>query len=292
MTMSTRRRSITPLLVISLFAAAPVHVLVAQGAGRPATLPAQDVSARLRDVLPADVAERVITKIAEARAQGLAADALEQRALKFAARGVAAADIERSVAEQAQRQGTANAVLQRARAGRPSADEIDAGAEAMRQGVDGSQISALAKAAPSGRSLAVSLAVLGELQDRGLPSDDALARVRERLVERVSDRELAELPEQARGRGAANAGRATGAEGQAAAGRPEGAGKPALTGRDLAATKRPAASPGGGSGTPGGPPAGVPPAGGAGNRPATPPGKPANPGKPATPGKPTRPPGA
>jgi hypothetical protein len=276
--MFTTRRSLSPLLAFSLLAAVPVPSAAAQG--RPSTLPAQDPTARLLDVLPADVAERVLAKIAEARGRGLAAEALEQRALKFAARGVAPEAIERSVSEQAERQGSAVAALRRGRPANPSADEIDAGAEAMRQGVDGAQIAALAQSAPSGRSLAVPLAVLGELHDRGLPSDEALTRVRERLMVRASDRELAELPMQANAGEARGAERSAGAPGQGNAGRPEGAGKPAVTGRDMAATRRPTAAGGGPGSSAGGRPAGVPPAAGGANRPA----------KPATPGKPTTPP--
>jgi len=50
----------------------------AQGAGR-------DPVARLRAVLPADVAERVIATVTAARERGLPSQALENRALKYAA---------------------------------------------------------------------------------------------------------------------------------------------------------------------------------------------------------------
>lgn len=260
---------LVPLLTVGMAMAAPSAGAQTTGntGNRPTTLPAQDPIARLREVLPADVAERVIARITEARGKGLAASALEQRALKFAARGVAPAQIERSVAEQAVRQERAADVLKGARAAKASGDEIDAAAESMRQGVDGKTISALASSAPSGRSLAVPLAVLGELQDRGLPSDEALARVRERLQAKATDRELAELPAAANANGNRNG---------LAKGRPADAGKPALTGRDLAATKRPAAAGGAGNGNgAGGPPAGVPaaPGNGKGKAPVTPPGK-------------------
>jgi hypothetical protein len=182
-----------------------------------AQTPAADPSARLREVLPADVAERVLAKIAAARAVELPAAALENRALKFASKGVPAADIEKSVNEHIVRLQQAKVAIESGRGNRADGDEIDAGSEAMRKGVDGSQVSALAKSAPSGRSLAVPLFVIGSLIDRGLASDEALDRVQERLQARASDRDLEQLP---------NAGR----------------GKPALTGPDLAATKRPASA--------------------------------------------------
>jgi hypothetical protein len=222
-----------------------ISTLGVTGAG--AQTPAKDPSDRLREVLPADVADRVLARIAEARARELPAAALEHRALKFAAKGVAPDDIERSVSEQADRMASAKQALETARGGKASADEVEAGAEAMRKGVDGAEVSALAKSAPSGRSLAVPLYVIGGLIDRGLPSDAALQKVRERLMARASDADLEALPEQAVA-GMAN--------------------KPAETGRDLAATKRPANP--GRSGTAGAPPASVPANGGKGARPSNP----------------------
>lgn len=211
------------------------------GRASAAQTPAKDPSARLREVLPPDVAQRVLARIGDARARQLPAEALENRALKFAAKGVPAKDIERSVNEQAQRMDQAKAALASGRKSRPAGDEIDAGAEAMRKGVDGSSITLLAQKAPSGRSLAVPLFVIGSLTDRGLSSKDALQRVMDRLNSRASDADLesmpGELPAQA-GAGQANRPSETGrAFGQSH--------KPTTTGRPATA----------------GPPAGVPGAG-------------------------------
>jgi hypothetical protein len=213
------------------------------GGALKAQTPAADPSARLKEVLPADVAERVLAQIAEARARGLPAEALEHRALKFAAKGVEPTSIEKSVTQQADRMQKAKDALEQASGRKPAGDEVEAGAEAIRKGVDGAKVSELAKSAPSGRSLAVPLYVVGSLVDRGLPSDEALERVLERLQARAADAELekltAELPEQ-------------GVAGQSH--------RPAQAGRDLAATKRP--------GSAGGPPAAVPANAGKGARPA------------------------
>jgi hypothetical protein len=218
--------------------------LAAQATEGSRTAPARDPSARLREVLPSDVAERVIARIAEARARELPAEALENRALKFAARGVKPEQIERAVSEHAGRLDESKRALEGARPTRPSRDEVEAGAEAIRMGVDGAKVSELARSAPSGRSLEVPLYVLGGLAERGLPADEALTRVRERLEARASDAELERLPAQA-------------AEGRSR--------KPATVGRDLAATQRPGA---------GGRPSGVPANGGsrvAPSRPSRPP---------------------
>ncbi|HEU5170790.1 MAG TPA: hypothetical protein VFU46_09640 [Gemmatimonadales bacterium] len=223
-----------------------------------AQTPAHDPSSTLEQVLPAEVAAKVLQHIADARSRQLPAAALEHRALELAAKGVAPADIEQAVA----RQGAAMEAGQQALAagGRtePADDEVEAAGTALGKGVDGAEISELAKSAPSGRSLAVPLAVIASLTERGLPSDDALARVLARLEARASDGELQQLPEQA-GQGVAH--------------------KPELTGPGLADTKRPE-----GAGPPSaapvaGAPTSVPTNDGRGSRPTTP-------GKPTTPGRP------
>lgn len=222
-----------------------------------AQTPAKDPSARLQEVLPPDVATRVLGVIAAARSHDLPAAALEQRALKFAAKGVAPANIERSVSDEADRMEKAKDALEDGGDAKPSDSEVEAGADAMRKGVDGAQVSALAKSAPSGRSLAVPLYVIGGLMDRGLKSDDALARVMARLQARASDAEIERMPGEL--------------PPQAVAGQ---AHRPAETGRELAGTKRPASAGGaaGAAGSAGGPPAGVP--SGKGGRPTTRPGRP------------------
>lgn len=205
----------------------------------PALMQAQSLSrdpaSRLRDVLPADVATRVLARIADARAHQLPAEALENRALKFAAKGVDPLNIERSVNEQASRMELARAALLSGRTQPPAGDEIEAGAEAMRKGVDGAAVSLLARSAPSGRSLAVPLFVIGSLTDRGLPSDVALQRVLARLKDHASDNDLETL-----------------------AGNSGSAGAPGLSserGRDFGLSHRPANV---GPAASAGPPSGVP----------------------------------
>lgn len=211
-------------------------VLVARGSS--AQTPAKDPSARLREVLPADVAQRVLARIAEARARQLPAQALENRALKFAAKGVPAKDIERSVNEQAQRMDQARAALASARKSAPAGDEIEAGAEAMRKGVDGASVTLLARKAPSGRSLAVPLFVIGSLTDHGISSKEAVQRVLDRLNSRASDADLESIPGEL--------------PAQAAAGQ---ANRPAEPGRTFGQSHKPATI---GKPATAGPPPGVP----------------------------------
>jgi hypothetical protein len=226
----------TVMTALTFLLAAPVS---AQESGQSQ---AYDPSAKLTDVLrDENVREHVLKVIAEARSRGLPAQALERTALKGAARNVPPAEIERAVVAQAERLERVQEALSRVPNRASSGEEIEAGAEAMRNGVDMTELVDLATGAPSGRSLAVPMHVMGSLVARGLPSKDALAAVLARLEARSTDSEIAQLPEQVTTRPA---------------------GKPDATGRDLAGTKRP--------GSVGAPPAGVPANGGADVRPAVP----------------------
>jgi hypothetical protein len=207
-----------------------------------AQVPPRDAAARLREVLPADVAQRVLVRIADARARQLPAAALENRALKFAAKGVDPKDIERSVNEQAERMESARSALASGRGSTPAGDEIEAGAEAMRKGVDGASVALLAKSAPSGRSLAVPLFVIGSLTDRGLPSDQALQRVLTRLQARASDADLETMPGELPAQSAAGQGN-----------------RPAETGREFGQSHK---KPNTGRPATAGPPSGIPGNGG------------------------------
>ena len=220
-------------------------VMVAQHSS--AQTPARDPSVRLKEVLPADVAQRVLARIADARARELPAAAPENRALKFAAKGVDPKDIERSVNEQAQRMESTRSALASGRGSKPAGDEIEAGAEAMRKGVDGASVALLAKSAPHDRSLAVPLFVIGSLTDRGLPSDQALQRVLARLNARASDADLEQMPGEL--------------PPQAIAGQ---ANRPAETGRDFGQSHKPTTT---GKPATAGPPAGIPANGGAKSNP-------------------------
>lgn len=167
-------------------------LLVLAGAAQKATAQTttSDAVARLSKVLPADAARRVITAINAAESQGLPSDALANRSLKFAARGIPPQDIARAADEQLARMRAARDFLRTSRSTAPNGDEIEAGAEALRQGVTGPDVARLAKSAPSGRSLTVPLYVMGSLVGQGLHSDQALQRVQTELAARASDTDI------------------------------------------------------------------------------------------------------
>ena len=160
----------------------------------PAGLTGQpDPVARLREVLPPHVAEQVLATVTDALSRGLPADPIAMRALEGAAKGKSAEEIGAATRTLADQLARADAALERN--GRTAqAEEIEAAVTAMQLGVEGAVVSDLASSAPSGRSLAVPLAVVGALVNRGIPADEALAAVLARLQARASNAEIAALP--------------------------------------------------------------------------------------------------
>jgi hypothetical protein len=151
---------------------------------------------RLRAVLPADVADKVIAIVTNATSHGLPGQAVANRALEANAAGRSGSEVSGAAQSFASDLAGGRDALQHA--GRtPDVSEIEAAATAKELGVDGAAISTLASSAPSGRSLAVPLAVIGALVNRGLPSDDALKAVLARLTARASDANLVEMPGEA-----------------------------------------------------------------------------------------------
>lgn len=181
------RRIATTLLLVAL---APGS-LAAQG----------DPVEKLRAVLTPQAAERVLERIAAARDADLPAAAMVNLALEGAAKGRSADDVLGALEGLARELGRARAAL--AAGGQPPAPgDVEAAATAMRMGVDGRAVAALAGSRPGGRSLAVPLLVLGGMVDGGLPSEEALAAVRERLAAGTGDAELlARMPGAAPGMG-------------------------------------------------------------------------------------------
>jgi hypothetical protein len=150
-------------------------------------------SSKIARVLPAAAAERVLSRIEDARARGLPAGTLEQRALELSAKGVAPDRVARAIDVHVERLDSARRILTAGGRGNAAGEEIDAAATALRKGLAGAALGNLAQEAPPTRSLAVPLLVIASLIDRGLPADTALRQVRARLDARVSDQQLAGL---------------------------------------------------------------------------------------------------
>ena len=150
---------------------------------------ANDPSAKLRQVLPAKVADHVLATIADARSHSLPAAALEQQALRMTRKGAKPDEVQKSVDRSADNMKKAKAALENA-GRKPTNDEVTAGAELMGHGVSGSDVSALAKSTHSGRSLVVPLYVTSHMIEHGAKASAALARVHDRLQQKATDRQL------------------------------------------------------------------------------------------------------
>lgn len=149
----------------------------------------QDPSERLAEVLPPEISAQVLERIETARARALPVQAMANFALEGVAKGRSADEVLAAVDLMVGDMGRAQDALQSA--GRvPGDGEVEAATAAMRMGVDAEAISELAGSGPSGRSLSVPLLVMGGLAERGLPSDQALAAVRDRLSARADDASL------------------------------------------------------------------------------------------------------
>jgi len=203
----------------------------------------QDAVTRLNEVLPADLAARVVAQVERAQEMELPEQAVANLALEGMAKGRSAEEVLAAVDLLVADMGRAREAL--SSGDRPVAPgEIQAATTALRMGVDGSSVAELARSGPPGRSLAVPLLVMGGLAQRGMPSDQALQAVSERLAANAGDAELlgtfgapgANGQGRGVGPGGTNpgvgGGRGTGAGGQGVpSGPPDGAGRPAGRGR-------------------------------------------------------------
>ena len=160
-----------------------------------------DPADKLREVLPAGIADQVIAQVEAARSMDLPAQAVANLAMEGIAKGRSAEEVLAAVEQLGIDLGRAREALQNASASLEGGN-LEAATAAMRMGVDPEAVSALAQAQTSGQSLAVPLLVLGGLVERGLPSDEALAAVRDRLASGVGDPELlGDFPDVAQGLG-------------------------------------------------------------------------------------------
>lgn len=149
----------------------------------------QDPTERLLDVLPAEIAADVVTRMGSARSQGLPQAAIANVAMEGIVKGRSGEEVLAAVELLVGDLGRARDAL--SESGRTAGEgEIEAAAAAMRMGVDGDAVSALARSQPSGRSLSVPLLVIGGLAQRGLPSDQALSAVSARLTAQAGDAAL------------------------------------------------------------------------------------------------------
>lgn len=117
-----------------------------------------DPHQRLTEVLPEDVAARVLQRIDEARARGLPTRGMALVALEGVVKGRSGAEVVAAVDAFTVDLRRAQEVL--SSVGRvASGDEVEAAATAMRMGVDGATVAEAARAQSSGRGLTVPMMV-------------------------------------------------------------------------------------------------------------------------------------
>ncbi|HET8649134.1 MAG TPA: hypothetical protein VFL95_03775 [Gemmatimonadales bacterium] len=135
---------------------------------------------RLRAQLPPAIADSVFAVLAQADAIGLPTRPLAERALEALAKNQPAESLPGMLEQFSADMIAGRAALEDAGVGNPDADEIEAAATALARGVSGDEIAETARAQHGG-ALTVPLFTLAELRDRGLPSDQAIARALTRV---------------------------------------------------------------------------------------------------------------
>jgi hypothetical protein len=129
----------------------------------------------------------VNAELSAARERGLPERPIRRRVAEGRAKG--ASDAQLAASAHAMRVNLESAEEAMVSAGRsqPSEPEVERGAYAMERGYTRAEIAAVAKSAPSDRSLVVAFDVLARLSARGVPVSQALAQVQSKLESRASD---------------------------------------------------------------------------------------------------------
>ena len=157
----------------------------------PASLAAQSTAReRAREVLAPDALSAVEALAADAEREGLPAEPLFAKALEGAAKGVPPERLLPALNAYAVRLRNARDVF----GGRVDAPLLVAGVDALTRGVPAGTLRGL----QPGERRPVTLVVLGDLVESGIPADDALSVVREALRRRSGDDALLEIPAAAR----------------------------------------------------------------------------------------------
>lgn len=177
--------------------------------------------------LSADADAKVDANLKAARARHLPEQPIRDRVAEGKAKGASEAQIVAASGHAlADLQASHDAMV---KAGRkePSEGEVAHGGQLMARGFTSAQIEAVARKAPSDRSLVVAFETLTSLQARGASTARAAARVEQLLAARASDAQMREVAVNAtaaahsdglvqRGAGSANGAAAAGVAGSAA----------------------------------------------------------------------------
>lgn len=163
MTMNRTVRGVTCGAVLAL-AAAVVPLAAQEGDPR---------LDRIRAELPEPAAEQIQARIEEARTAGLPVEALLDKAVEGIAKRIPAPRIAGAVDQLAQELERARDLLRDGVPAPPT--DVAAVADAMRRGVPESAIRRLAERAGPEEPTALAVHTMGDLMDRGVPADQAVA---------------------------------------------------------------------------------------------------------------------
>jgi hypothetical protein len=167
----------------------------------PGVLPAQQDAVRARleaRGLPADIAGRIAEVAAEARSQGLPADALVGKAVEGWAKHVAGPRLVAAVQQYAVRLGSARDAVVGAGLAEPPGDVVVAAGDALGQGLGVGEVEILIRAGARSRALGAGLSVAGALAAQGLGPSRATGIVAEALRTGRPIADVLDLPSVAR----------------------------------------------------------------------------------------------
>ena len=152
----------------------------------PSAAAGQDAARKVRETFPADVAQRIEAIARSAEEAGVPSGPLYDKALEGAAKRVPAARILPAVNAYADRLLVARRAL-----GTTQAPWIVAGADAISRGVSPEMLSRMA--AGDLQRGPISVVILGDLVESGVPTDQALEVVREAMRSRQADADMAAI---------------------------------------------------------------------------------------------------
>ncbi len=156
---------------------------------------AQDVDPRMERIraqLPQGAVQQIEARIQAARSEGLPVEPLLDKAVEGIAKRVPPPRIAGAVDELARELGRARQLL--ADGVPPAPTDVAAVADAIRRGVPEQAIQKVAQGGPSGEPVALAVHTMGDLLDRDVPVDQALAVMEAWRWRGARADELRELP--------------------------------------------------------------------------------------------------
>ena len=194
-------KSITSLAVA--FFCAPAALFAQQAAASASA--ASQANVNVPASYSADAKASIEASFKRAQAKNLPDQAMRQRVAEGQAKAASGARTAASVQKTEARLEASQSAMVHAGRANPSADEINAGEKAMARGATEANVEAVAKHAPSDRSLVVAFDVLSTLEAKGTPVNQAVAQITAKLDAHANDDALVALGGDASATGAANA---------------------------------------------------------------------------------------